>query len=77
MLEPANMEERRFQIDLLPAQGADFGHPQPVPIHQQNQRRITLAVAAELAGRTNQALHLRADQVLAATSISIFGFEWW
>jgi hypothetical protein len=26
MLEPADMEQRRVHIDLLPTQAADFGH---------------------------------------------------
>jgi hypothetical protein len=46
-----------------------------MPVHEQNQRRVTMAVPAALPGSPNQALHLGGHQVLTGTPIGIFWFR--
>jgi len=75
MFEPAHMQQCCGQIDVRPAQATDFGYAEPMPVHEQNQRRVTMAVPADLPGSTNQALHLGGHQVLTGTPLGILWFR--
>jgi hypothetical protein len=75
MFEPAHMQQCGGQIDVRPTQATDFGHAESMPVHEQHQRSVTMAVPADLPGSTKQALHLGGHQVLTGTPIGILGFR--
>jgi hypothetical protein len=50
IFEPVDMEQPCLQIDGILAQRHGFGHPQPMSIHEENERRITAGMAADFSG---------------------------
>src|SRR5260370_35171155 len=65
------MNEPMRQVDLIPAQRADFGRPEPVPVCDEYHRRIPVPVAPEFARRFAEQLDLLRGQVLARSAVGV------
>jgi hypothetical protein len=50
LLDPADVQGGRSEIDLLPAQVDQLGDPKAVPIRHEDHGRIPVAVAVALGG---------------------------
>jgi hypothetical protein len=48
-----------------------------MPVHEQDERGITVAMPADLTGRADQALHLGWRQVFPGTPLRILWFRGW
>jgi hypothetical protein len=64
------VEHRAVEVDLVPAEVADLGSPQPVSVGEEDHRRVTMAVAVFPGGR-KQGLDLAGGQVLAGPQIGV------
>jgi hypothetical protein len=53
------MHQAGLQVDLLPSQGDEFRHAQPMPVCQEYERPIARTVAAHLGRGLQQLLDLR------------------
>ena len=56
MFAPVDMQATCLESDRLPPQRHRFGHPQTMPVHAEDERRITVRMAAHLAGCGNDVL---------------------
>ncbi len=63
VLEALDVHRRGPQVDIIPAEFADLGSPQTVPIGYQDHGRVPMTVAIGL-GRLDQLLDLGLGQVL-------------
>jgi len=70
-LEPRHMQSSSIQIDLLPLQRHQLADPEPVPVAQEDHRRIPLAVAPALPCRLAQLLDLGLGQVLPRSDLAV------
>jgi hypothetical protein len=57
------------EVDGIPAQCHRLGHPQPMPIGDQHDGRLPMAVAV-MAGGSDQAINL-IDEVLARAELGV------
>jgi hypothetical protein len=48
VLEAADVEAGRLEIDLVPAQVTDFSRPQTVPEGQEHHERVAVTIAVVL-----------------------------
>src|SRR5215510_4535846 len=71
-LETADMDKPLIEIDLIPAEGDELGHPEPVPVGQQDHRVIPEPVPAHTPGRLAQASDFGGSQVLAGADVGVF-----
>jgi hypothetical protein len=60
-----------LQIDLIPPQRDEFADPQTVPVGEQDERRIAVAVPTNPARCANQPLDLLRRQVLARSPFTV------
>ena len=71
VLDPADVQGRGFEVDLLPPKVHDLGRPQAMPIGQKHHQSVAVAVAV-VADRLDQFLHFAAGQVLPGPQIGVF-----
>ena len=71
-LEPADMNKPLIEIELIPAEGDELGHPEPVPIGQQNHRVIAESMPAHAPGGLAQAGDFGGRQVLPRAHVRMF-----
>jgi hypothetical protein len=72
ILDPADSQQRGFEVDLFPTQVDQLGRSQAMPVGQQHHERVTVTVAIGL-GCLDQRLSLIVRQMLAGTDIGILG----
>ena len=70
ILDPPHVEHCATEVDLVPAQVADFARPEPVPEGDQDHGRVPMAVAVGLGG-LDQRLDLAGRQVLARAKLGV------
>ena len=63
VLDPVNVEAALGEFDMLPLQVADLRGPQTMAIGDQDHGRVTMPVAAMLAGAVHQPLDLALGEV--------------
>jgi hypothetical protein len=64
LLDPADVQAGRRELDLFPAEVGQLRRPQAVPIGQKDHGGIAVSVAVALGG-VDQPLHLGLGQILA------------
>src|SRR5450631_2202140 len=64
------MEHCAVEVDLVPAQVADLGRPQPVPEGEQDHGRVTMAMPVALGG-LDHCLDLARRQVLSSPEFGV------
>ncbi len=70
VLDPPHVEHSAIEVDLVPAQVADLGRPQPMPEGDQDHARIAMAVAVGFGG-LDQGFDLTKRQVLAGAKLGV------
>jgi hypothetical protein len=77
-LHPVHIEITGFEIDLLPPQGHQFGRPQSMAKHHQNNRRISYPMASGFTRRLHHRIHLVRSKILAYGGIMLLfpGGNW-
>ena len=70
-LHAVHMKHPLFQVHLIPTERHQFRHPQPVPVRQENQGRVPVAVPPSRLGRAHQLFHLALGEVLAAAAVAV------
>ena len=71
VLDAADMECRRLEVELLPSQVADLDGAQPVAEGEENHQLVAMAVAIVLRC-LDQALDLIGSQMFAGPQVGIF-----
>src|SRR5215467_2508975 len=74
MLPPADMEDAALEVDLLPAQGHEFGHPEPMPIGEKHHGRVPMAMPPEPPCGRDQRVDFPWREIFAAPPGSIGSF---
>src|SRR3974390_966192 len=64
LFDPADVQDGRFELNLIPTQVNELGSPQPVPVGQQNHHTVPVTPSVSL-GRGYQPLDLGLCEVLA------------
>jgi hypothetical protein len=59
-----------FEVDLLPTQVTNLSRPQPMPISEQDHRRIAMTMPVR-SGNLNDRVHLRIGGVLPSPQLTI------
>jgi hypothetical protein len=72
MFDAPDMKEPLVKIELLPAQGNQFGHAQSMAIGQEDHHVIAFSVAADAARRFPQLLDLGWREMLSGTDVRMF-----
>src|ERR1700687_4549554 len=75
LLDPADVQGGRPEVDLVPPQVDQLGDPQAVPIRHKDHRRVPVAPAIVL-GCLDQSLDLCLGQVFASAQVSVGGPFW-
>src|ERR1035437_4529041 len=70
LLDPADVQRSRSELDLIAAQVHQFGGAQPVPVGNQNHRSVPVSPAVALS-RSHQPLDFGFGQVLAGAQLAI------
>src|SRR5258707_3966424 len=70
VLDPPHVEHSAIEVDLVPAQVADLGRPEPMPEGDQDHARIAMAVAVGFGG-LDQGFDLTKRQVLAGAKLGV------
>ena len=70
LLDPADVQRSRSELDLIPAQVHQFGGAQTVPVGNQNHRSVPVSPAVALS-RSHQPLDFGFGQVLAGAQVAI------
>ena len=70
ILDPADVEDGGAELDLIPAQVAQFGRSQPVPEGDQDHGGVAVPVPVCLGGR-DQSPYFGRRQVLAGAELGI------
>src|SRR6266446_6859987 len=70
VLDPAHVEHCPIEVDLVPAQVADFGRPEPVAEGDQDHGRVPVAISIGLGG-LDQRFDLAWRQVLTGARLHI------
>src|SRR5712691_10459992 len=71
-LQATHMKEPIVQVELIPPQGDEFGHAQPVAIGQENHRVIPQTMPPDTPGRLAEAVDFGGSQILSGTDVRIF-----
>jgi hypothetical protein len=72
LLDPADVQGGRGEVDLVPAQVGQFARPQAVPIGHQDHGGVPVSPSVCLGG-PEQALDLGLGQVLAGAQVGVGG----
>jgi hypothetical protein len=64
------MEHRAVEVDLVPAQVADLGRPEPVTKGEQDYGRVTMAMSVALGG-LDHCLDLGRRQALSSPELGV------
>jgi hypothetical protein len=64
------MEHGAAEVDLVPAEVANLGRPEPVPEGDQDHGRVPMTVAVGLGG-VDQGVDLAGRQVLAGAQLGV------
>lgn len=67
-LQPMDVEPPLAQVHLIPAERDEFGHPEPVPVREEDHRGVAVAVAPPPLRCRHQKVHLPLGEVLAAAA---------
>ena len=59
----ADMQSAAVEVNLIPAQAADFRSAKPVPVRNQDHGSVAMAIAGSLAGGLLEPLDLPFGQV--------------
>jgi hypothetical protein len=70
VLDPADVQGCAGEVNLVPTQVADLGSPQPVPVGEEDHRRVTMAVTVVPRG-LEQGLDLAWGQVLSGPELGV------
>lgn len=71
LLESVDMEHPPFQVHLIPAERHQFRHPKTVPVRQEDQGRVAVAVPPSRLGRAHQLFHLALGEVFPAPALMV------
>ena len=72
-LRSLNMQSATVEVNLIPAQAADFRSAQPVPVRNQDHGSVAMAIAGSLAGSLLEPLDLPFGQVFPGPELGIGG----
>ena len=72
LLDPADVQGGRGELDLVPAQVHQFGSAQAVPVGHQDHGGVAVAPAVSLGG-LHQPLDLGLGQVFAGAQLGVGG----
>lgn len=76
-LDPVDLEQPLFQVDLVPAQRHQLRHAQAVAVGQQDHGRVAVAVPSPRLGRPHQLLHFACSEVLATAAFAVRDSSRW
>ena len=68
VLAPANVDEPLVELNLIPLQGGELGHSEPVGVGEDNHRGIAVAIAPTLSGGFDDPVNLIWGEVFAGAS---------
>jgi hypothetical protein len=74
LFQAPDMQHRGFQTQHILSEVHRFGHAQAMPIHQQEQGRTAVPIAAALPRRPNEVVHFDWGQVFAGAALAIPAF---
>ena len=69
VLDAPHMKEALIEVELIPAQGDQFGDPQPMAIGQEDHRGIAVPMASDAPSRLAQLLDLGWGEMLTGTDL--------
>jgi hypothetical protein len=76
VLSSSDVQQALAKIDLVPTQGDEFADSQPVPIGQENQRRVPVTVTTAAASGIHEGVHFLLGQVFAGALLSVPSALW-
>lgn len=71
-LETPYMEQALLQVELIPAEGDELGHAQPMAIGQENHCVIAQAMPPDAPNRLPEAVDFSGGEVLPGADVRIF-----
>ena len=75
LLDPADVQRGRSEVDLIPSQVHEFRNPQAVAIGHQDHGGVPMPVAVAL-GRVHELLDLGLGQVFAGAKVAVTAPFW-
>jgi hypothetical protein len=70
VLDPPDVKHRAVEVDLVPAEVADVGCPQAVPVGEQDNGGVAVTIAVA-PGRLDQRLDLVGGEVLSGPQVGV------
>lgn len=70
-LHPVDVEHSPREVHLIPAQRDEFRHPQAVPVREEDEGGVAVAVAPPPLRRLHQEFHLALGEVFAAAAVAV------
>lgn len=70
-LHAVHMESSLLKIYLVPAQRHQFRHPQAMPVCEEDQGRVPMAVPPPRLGRAHEFFHLALGEVFPAPAVAV------